>query len=93
MAGKSNIYRGKVREAQAIIEKINENIILWEITDNGIKTIGGYLTQESKKIRDEVCIMQGKLEVLCDGLDKSSKKKKQYGELLNLCIQFLSETR
>ena len=46
------------------------------ITDDGDRSIAGYLTQDAKNIRDEVCIMQGRLEILCKGLDKSSEKKK-----------------
>lgn len=93
MAEKPNMYRGKLNEAKETVEKINDCVVLREIEEDGSNKIKCYLTQKSKDIRDEVCVMKGKLEVLCEGLDKSSEKKKQYSELLDACNSFLSATK
>lgn len=93
MSDKSIIYRGEKQKAEEIIKKADNCTTMHIITDDGDRSIAGYLTQDAKNIRDEVCIMQGRLEILCKGLDKSSEKKKEYEGLLNSCIQFLSATK
>lgn len=93
MADKNTIYRGEIRRAEAVIEKINNCIVMYSLTDDGFKTIAAYLTQEAKVIRDEVCNIKGRLEILYKGLDKTSNRRKVYKELLDLCDEFLSATK
>ena len=55
----------------------------------GIHQIGIYQIEKAEAVRNEVANMQGQLEVLLNGLDKSSPKRKEYQNLLNIINEFM----
>ena len=81
MATKLNMYKGKIKQARKIIEKIDSCVIAWDMNNVGI--------EKAEAVRNEVANMQGQLEVLLNGLDKSSPKRKEYQNLLNIINEFM----
>lgn len=89
MATKPNMYRGLRKEAEEIIEKINDGIQIYSMQEDRFKEIIGYDTDQKELIRDDVAIMQGKLELALKGLDKNSPKRDAYEEMLRYCVHFM----
>ena len=83
MATKLNMYKEKIKQARKIIEKIDSCVIAWDMK------IGIYQIEKAEAVRNEVANMQGQLEVLLNGLDKSSPKRKEYQNLLNIINEFM----
>ena len=89
MATKLNMYKEKIKQARKIIEKIYSCVIAWDMNNVGIHQIGIYQIEKAEAVRNEVANMQGQLEVLLNGLDKSSPKRKEYQNLLNIINEFM----
>ena len=89
MATKLNMYKGKIKQARKIIEKIDSCVIAWDMNNVVIHQIGIYQIEKAEAVRNEVANMQGQLEVLLNGLDKSSPKRKEYQNLLNIINEFM----
>ena len=89
MSTKQNMYVGKEAEANRIIDQINNCVIVWKLEQEGIRTIAAFESAKAESIRNDVANMQGKLEVLIDGLDKTSSKREKYQSLLDQINQFL----
>ena len=89
MATKLNMYKEKIKQARKIIEKIDSCVIAWDMNNVGIHQIGIYQIEKAEAVRNEVANMQGQLEVLLNGLDKSSPKRKEYQNLLNIINEFM----
>lgn len=93
MATKQNMYVGTLKEAQKILEDINNSILVYFAHDDGFHQIAGYDISMAKEIRDEVSNMQGKLQILIKGLDKNSPLKDKYKGILKQCNHFLEVTK
>ena len=93
MSTKQNMYVGIKKEAEKILDEINESIVVYSLDDDGFKEIIGYCVTTAKEIRDDVANMQGKLQILIKGLDKDSKKREHYEKVLRQCTHFLEITK
>lgn len=89
MTTKQNMYIGRVNNAEKIIEEINNCVLAWKLNESGIHEIVIYDSDKADAIRDAVSNMQGQLEVLIEGLDKKSPRKKEYQHLLDKINMFL----
>lgn len=92
MASKQNMYAGMKKEMKKVLDKINESIVMYSMSDDGFREIVGYDSRIAREIRDEVANMQGQLQVLLKGLDKNSPKRSDYQKVLNYCKYFLDYT-
>lgn len=93
MANKQNLYVGLEKEANEILSKINECIVMYSMHEDGFEEIIGYDIHVAESIRDEVSNMQGQLRRSLKGLDKDSHRRKKYEELLKHCDHFLEVTK
>ena len=84
MATKPNMYRNVKPELEQILNEINE----WRI-ESDEKKIGAYKTDKANELRDRASNMQGKLQVLLQGLDKNSVKREEYEAYLKEINMFM----
>lgn len=92
MATKQNIYVGLNKEAEKILNDINNSIVIYSLHEDGFREILGYHITSANKIRDRVSNLQGKMQLALKGLDKNSLKRDKYEKVLKQCNHFLEVT-
>ena len=82
--------RAKIR---IVDEKMDQAVVCWKILNDGNRQVEVYLSDESKKIRDDVLILKGYLETIAIELEKDSEVRPYYNTVYNRCINFLQSTK
>ena len=91
MPNQPNMYRGVIKKAERVLDKIKECAVLYTVDDEGNYMAPlGIDSKKAKEYYREISKIEGELSGMIRGL-KEGRKKEEYEEYLSYCEEFLNE--